>query len=338
MDLRDRTQLPEHEYFIGQFIDEHKVDTHRRRFDKKQAHKDIIHIAACKEVKQVLANASHSLHKVGKYTVNQKFEPYDHMGLIDSACIGANKRKYSELETDIEQKTQTIATLRKRIEQFEQLQSTLAQSRQNIQTKINNATNAWKECINQQQKEYELKMNELNQKHGLEMKEIEMKHAKQMQSSHYQIKQWQIAYSSLKNGFDALKNEQRASNKLMHEIRRLREKQSMAIQQRQEYQMKVKKANQTIMNLQREMQALRNDIDQKEILLIDSKTRLSTIQSKLQKFEKQDRNERSKRSKKRKFERLSMNSNVSDNNINGISSNNDDIGKIPPPKRRKLSM
>ena len=112
----DASQLPENESFRQEFVQHCEQVTHRARLDNNLVAKTIVKLCACHEVKEKLLIETNKHHAIGKKAKSQqKYDSYDHIGLIDAACDGANKTKYSTLEQIIIEKDKTIKKMNEKV-------------------------------------------------------------------------------------------------------------------------------------------------------------------------------------------------------------------------------
>ena len=189
-------QLPTHERFRVQFVNNYVQKTHATRYDNNRSASNIKHLCVCDEVKAILLEESINHHNIGrKKDDNQIYGTYKHMQLIDAACVGANVPKYSHLQTQIQslqsqyqQHIQAIniqnSQLKQQIKQ--QCESVINQYKQQCETKLNSLNSN----LQKYKQNYDQSQSLLNQTQS---------QLKQSQSKLYQS---QKAYTQLQQQFD----------------------------------------------------------------------------------------------------------------------------------------
>ena len=93
------TQLPTHEAFRREFVSSLSKASHKNHRTNKRWETTFKYICAPPQIKQILINETAKHHSIGCLVPkNQLYGTYDHTGLIDAACAGANLPTYSSIQ------------------------------------------------------------------------------------------------------------------------------------------------------------------------------------------------------------------------------------------------
>ena len=123
--------LPSHEQFRIVFTSSFGKHTHLQRLKAQRWDNIFNHVCAHSDVIEILKSETIKHHKIGSIaSKNQKYSDYNHMGLIDAACVGANVEPYTRQQQTITQQQETINQLKRRIKELknEQQQQQESQS------------------------------------------------------------------------------------------------------------------------------------------------------------------------------------------------------------------
>ena len=346
------------EQFRKDFVNQYGQKTHATRTFNKSAEKSANNLCISQSIRNILIQETEAMHKQGrKICCNQSYESYNHIGLIDAACVQGNLKTYSQLCNQFNQLQQ----------QLQQQSNQLRQAQRDNQNIINSYTNSINTTVQQLQQERatsaqrEIDYNNLNQQMNNIKKQNEqitkqlrqtqqgkdeLLNLKQILDSNYSdLTQKELLLKQQQSTIQKQHNQMKNINEKLHQLQQQNEnnkllhKQNLLFKTRMDkYQRELLFMKHKLPKLQKENSKLK-DINKKYSNdVFELVQQLNEHKEKLKKFKKRKSNSKTgsnnKRDndKKRKYSSLSNGNNV---NINSEKNNKNDDSQ-PLLKRRRI--